>query len=112
MLIATRFLVSTSVKTSLVNWLPWTPFYVSSDGYLVDGALALANHCEQLAGDIAFQATDGLQLGMALGDLLRHVGLGPRISPQSADGDNVQGTVSRPIAAFCQATPGTEPLAT
>jgi hypothetical protein len=59
----------------------------SGDGCLVDLAPALTDQREQLACDVALQAVDRLQLGVALGDALRDVGFGPRLCPQPADSE-------------------------
>src|ERR687898_1523288 len=86
---------------------PRTPFCVSSgDRALVDLASALADQREQLARDVALQAADRLELGMALGDALGHVGLGPRIRPKPADGDDVQRAVGGPVTPSVQAMAG------
>src|SRR4051812_39836464 len=62
---------------------PRTPFCVSSgDAGPVDLALSLHNEREHLACDVAFEAPDCLQLGMAFGDALGHVHLRARIRPQ------------------------------
>src|SRR3954451_4788321 len=87
--------------------IPRTPFCVSSgDGCLIDLSRALTHQNEQFARDVTLQAADCLQLGVALGDAFRHVGLGPRFRPQPADGDDVQGTVGCPVAASVEAMAG------
>src|ERR687898_2738213 len=86
---------------------PRTPFCVSSgDRALVDLASALADQREQLARDVALQAADRLELGMALGDALGHVGLGSRIRPKPADGDDVQRAVGGPVTPSVEAMAG------
>src|SRR6476660_85804 len=91
-------------KASEVYWLPWTPFCVSSgDAGPVDLALSLHNEREHLACDVAFEAPDCLQLGMAFGDALGHVHLRARIRPQPADGDDVQRAVGRAVPASVEA---------
>jgi hypothetical protein len=90
-----------------VNWLPWMPFCLSSGQTgLVYLASALADQGEHLASDVAFQASDDLQLGMALSDAPRHVGLGSRIGQEPSDGDDVQGAVRCSITASIEAMAG------
>src|SRR3954471_10535209 len=73
---------------------PRMPFYVSSgDGGLVDGSLASGDEREHLAGDVALQTADRLQLGMAFCNPLGDVGFRPRVRPQSPDGHDVERTV-------------------
>src|SRR5512134_3777837 len=81
-------------------WLPRTPFCLSSGKLgLVDLAPSLRDQGEDLAGDVTFEDADDLKFGMALGRPLGHVGFGSRIRPQPPDGDHVQCTVCRSVAA-------------
>src|SRR5260370_39083607 len=73
---------------------------------LVYLASALADQGEHLASDVAFQASDDLQLGMPLGGALCHVRLGSRIGPEPSDGDDVQRAVRRSITASIEAMAG------
>src|SRR5919202_4820016 len=83
---------------------PRTPFCVSSDNAsLVDRPVPLRDERVHLTRDVAFEAANRLQLGMAFGDALCDVGLRPGVRPQSADGDDVERTVGRPIAAAVEA---------
>ena len=61
------------VKAKLVNCEPWTPFCLSSgDAGLVDLLLPLRDEREHLASEVALEGTNGIELGMSLGDALRH----------------------------------------
>src|SRR3954454_10882556 len=71
----------------------------SSDAGPVDLPLSLRNEREHLACDVAFEASDRFQLGMALRDAFGHVHLGARVRPQPADGDDVQRAVGRAVPA-------------
>jgi hypothetical protein len=64
---------------------------------LVDFPLSLIDQREDLSCDVALQASDGFELGVAFGNTLRDVGLGPGIGPKPSDGDDVEHTVGRPI---------------
>src|SRR3954449_6296198 len=98
---------------------PRTPFCLSSsDSRLIDLLLALLDEHEHLTRDIAFEAADRLQLGMALADALGHVCLSARLGPQPADGDDVQravgGAVATPVQPMTSGFPrggghGTDP---
>ena len=50
-----------------------------------DGGLAWVEEEVDLAGEIALEAADDLELGVALGGLLREVGLGFRVQADAAD---------------------------
>ena len=68
------------VKSSLVNWLPWTPFCLSSgDLGLIDRLVAPHDEGEDLAGDIAFQGPNGFKLRMPFSNAFGHIFLGFRI---------------------------------
>src|SRR3954451_21790039 len=83
---------------------PRTPFCASSDNAsLVDRPVPLRDERVHFTRDVAFEAADRLQLGMAFGDALGDVGLRPDVRPQPADGDDVERTVGRPIAAAVEA---------
>lgn len=58
-----------------------------------------------LAGEIAFQAADGLEFGVAFGGLLRDVGLGSRVEPEAADHGEVEGAVGLSVASAVEAVP-------
>ena len=74
----------------LVNWLPWMPFCLSSGGWkLIDRAPALADEGEDLSCDVALDAANGLELGVALSDALCDLGFGPGIGAKAADGNDV-----------------------
>ena len=73
---------------------------------MVDFPLSLTDQREDLARDVALQASDGFELGVAFGNTLRDVGLGPGIGPKPSDGDDVERTVGRPIAASVEAMAG------
>src|SRR3954462_1758550 len=82
---------------------PRTPFCLSSgDSRPVDLLLALLDEREHLPCDVAFEAADRLQLGMALADALGHVCLSASLRPQPANGDNVQRAVGGSITASVQ----------
>jgi hypothetical protein len=74
----------------------------SSVPALVDFPLSLTDQREDLARDVALQASDGFELGVAFGNTLRDVGLGSGIGPKPSDGD-VERTVGRPVAASVEA---------
>lgn len=53
----------------LVNWEPWTPFCLSScDAGLIDLPVAPRDDVEDLARDVAFKGSDGIELGMPLAE--------------------------------------------
>ena len=80
MLIVTLWRSRVPVKSSLVNWLPWTPFCLSSgDLGLIDRLVAPHDEGEDLAGDVALQGPNGFKLRMPFGNAFGHVGLGFRI---------------------------------
>src|ERR671939_897591 len=86
---------------------PRTPFCLSSrDPALVDFPLSLADQREDLTRDVALQAPNGLQLGVAFGDALGHIGFGSRISPKPADGNDVQRAVGRSVATSVEPVAG------
>src|ERR687886_1517617 len=78
----------------------------SGNAGLVDLFLALQNECEDLARDVAFQAPDRFQLGMAFGDAPGYVGLGCCICSEPTDSDDVQRAIGRTIAASVEAVAG------
>src|SRR3954449_6392238 len=82
---------------------PRTPFCLSSsDSRLIDLLLALLDEHEHLTRDVAFEAADRLQLGMALADALGHVRLSSSVRPQPPDSDDVQRAAGGSIAASVQ----------
>jgi hypothetical protein len=85
---------------------PWTPFCLSSgDPSLIDLLLAAHDERKHLAGDIALQSSNGVELRMSLRDPLRHIGLCLRISAKADDRDDVQGTVRSSVAAPVEPMP-------
>src|SRR5215212_7033278 len=74
----------------------------SSDSRLIDFLLALLDEHEHLTCNVAFEAADRLQLGMALADALGHVRLSASLRPQPADSDDVQRAVGGSVAAPVQ----------
>src|SRR5438270_13385317 len=71
---------SMPVKSRLVNWLPWTPFCLSSgDLGLIDRLVAPHDEGEDLAGDVAFQGPNGFKLRMPFSNAFGHIFLGFRI---------------------------------
>src|SRR3954452_4595226 len=82
-------------KTQLVYCDPWMLSCVSSRDLRVSRAggcvrLAGVEQVVDLAGEVALEAADDLHFGMALGGLLRDVGLGARVQPHAADHGRVQ----------------------
>src|SRR5436190_12917883 len=92
MLIVTLWHSRVPVKSSLVNWLPWMPFCLSSgDLGLIDRLVAPHDEGEDLAGDVAFHGPKGLKLRMPFSNAFGHIFL-------------VFGSVrKRPIAMMCKA---------
>jgi hypothetical protein len=92
MLIVTLWRSKVPVKSSLVNWLPWTPLCLSTgDLGLIDLLVAPHDEGEDLAGDVAFQGPNGFKLRMSFSDTFGQVGL-------------CFGSVrKRPIAMMCKA---------
>jgi hypothetical protein len=69
-----------SVSRMLTYCDPRTPFCVSSrDSGLVDRLPPPGDEREHLTGDVALQATDRFQLGVAFCDAAGHIRLGPLI---------------------------------
>ncbi len=65
---------------SLVYWLPWSPFCLSSgDLGLVDRGVAARDQVEDLASDVALQGPNGFELRVPFSDAFGHVDLGFRI---------------------------------
>src|SRR6218665_1475311 len=56
-----------------------------------------------LAGEVSLQAADDLHLGVALGGLLRDVGLLSWIEPEPANNGQVEGAVSLSVSAAVEA---------
>ena len=107
MLIRIAWSCSIPVKAALVNWLPWMPFCLSSgDWKLIDLASALADEGEYLTCDVAFDAANGFEFGVAFSDAFGDVGLGPGIGPQTADGNDMQSAIGGAIATAIQAMAG------
>src|SRR5271170_3757717 len=56
---------SAPVKARLVNWLPWTPFCLSSgDSRRIDFLAALRDEREDLSCEVALQGSNGVEFGM------------------------------------------------
>ena len=56
------------MKSWLVNWLPWTPFCLSSgDAGLIDLPVASCDDVEDLAGDVALEGANSIEFGMTFG---------------------------------------------
>jgi hypothetical protein len=67
------------------------PFCLSSgDLPLVDLAAPFSDERENLARDVALQAAEGLELGVAFSDAFRDVGLGLGIGPRRVIINNLQ----------------------
>jgi hypothetical protein len=82
--------ISRPVNSRLVNCEPWTPFCLSSgDAGRVNFLLALHDEGEHFSGQVALERTDGVELGMPLGDAAGDVILGLRVGSQPPDGDDV-----------------------
>jgi hypothetical protein len=64
------------VQAQDVNWLPWTPFCLSS-GYagLIDLPVTLRDDVEDLARDVSLEGPDCVELGMSFGDAPGDIGL-------------------------------------
>src|SRR5919112_4167920 len=94
MLIAILFLISTLVKSWLVNWLPWTPFCLSSgDAGLIDLPVASCDDVEDLTGDVALEGANSIELRMTSAGASGDVGLRRWIGSDPPNGYNVQGAV-------------------
>ena len=87
-------------------WLPRTPFCLSSsDAGLVYLLLAARDEREDLASNIALEGSNGVELGMSLGNTLRHIGLCLRIGSKANDSNDVQCAVSSSVAASAKPMP-------
>ena len=81
-------------------WLPLTPFCLSSgDAGLVDLLVPLGDQREHLASEVALEGTNGIELGMSLGDALRHVRFCLRVCPEATNGDDVKRAIGGAIAS-------------
>jgi hypothetical protein len=81
---------SAPVKAWPVNWLPWTPFCLSSgDTRCVDFLAALRDEREDLSGEVALQGSNGVEFGMPFCYPTSNVVLGSLVGPQASDGDYV-----------------------
>ena len=81
-------------------WLPWTPFCLSSgDAGLIDLLVPLRDQREHLASEVALEGTNGIELGMSLGDALRHVGFCLRVCAEATNGDDVKRAIGGAIAS-------------
>jgi hypothetical protein len=66
------------------------PFCLSSgDLRPIDLLSSLADEGEDLSRDVALEAPNGLELGMALGDTLCDIALGAGVGAKPSDGDDV-----------------------
>ena len=59
-----------------------------------------------LAGDVALEAAEDLELGLSFGRAAARVGARARAVAQAADGDQVQGAVGLAVAAVVEAVAG------
>ena len=75
----------------------------SRDAGLVDRLPPPGDEREYLTGDVALQAADRFQLGVAFCDAAGHIRFGPLIGSQSPDGDDVQRAAGRAITASVEA---------
>src|SRR5512140_3522586 len=77
MLIEMALLISTLVNSVLVNWLPWTPFCLSSgDSRGVDLPASPSDEGEDLSGKVTLQGSNGVEFGMPFCDPTSNVVLG------------------------------------
>jgi hypothetical protein len=59
-------LMSAPVKAEPVNWLPWTPFCLSSgDSGGVDFLATLRDEREDFSREVTLQRSNGVEFGMA-----------------------------------------------
>src|SRR6187200_693319 len=79
------------------------PLWRSSGGGVWSG---LCDDLVDLAGDVAFQAAQGLTAGLAFGDAPGKVGAGLWIPAQTRQRDAIQRSVGLPVAAAVQAQAG------
>src|SRR5215213_8996925 len=84
----------------LVYWQPWMLPYESSGSWERRG---FAHEVVDLAGEVALDAADGLELGVALGGLAGDIGLGLGVNAHAGDGGHVQGPVGLTVAAAVEA---------
>ena len=92
------------MKASAVNWLPWTPFDLSSTGPALRNLLsALSYQRVDFMRDIPFEAADGFQLGAPFGDFPGNVRFGSRIRAQPPYRNDMQGAVGGAVSAAVQA---------
>src|SRR6476620_1193377 len=97
---------SLPVKAVEVNCEPWTPFCLSSSEVSgVNLLLALHDESEDLAGQVALEGADCVELRMTRRDAARDEVLGSLIGPQPADSNNMQRTVGATVPAAVQAMP-------
>src|SRR5512132_1601199 len=82
----------------------WTLLYISSGGRLVLLG-ELAQHREDLTGDVALEATQDFLLGLALGSAPGDVVAGRLVPTKPHDHDPVQGGVGVSVPAPVQAVP-------
>src|SRR5271167_2003308 len=71
----------------------------SAVGTAGDSGLSGVEQEIDFTGEIALEASDGLEFGVALGGLLGYVGLGFRVQADAADHGQVQCPVGLPITA-------------
>jgi hypothetical protein len=102
---ATPALASASVKAAKVNCEPWTPFCLpSGDSRGVD-FLALRDEREDLSGKVTLQASNGVELGMPLGESASDIIPGLLVGSQATNGDYVQSAVGGAISFTIESMP-------
>src|SRR5215216_1037744 len=85
----------TSMQAAEAYSLPRMLPYESSGSWERRG---FAHEVVDLAGEIALDAADGLELGVALGGLAGDIGLGLGVDAHAGDGGHVQGPVGLAVA--------------
>src|SRR3984957_11678628 len=104
--ITTPAVTSLLVKASAVKVEPWTPFCLSSgDSRGVDFLAALRDEREDLSGKVTLQGSNGVELGMPLGESASDVVLGPMIGSQATDSDDVQRAIGGAISSTIEPMP-------
>ena len=82
MLMETPAVVGTLVKSRLANWLPWTPFCLSSgDSCGVDFSATLRDERVGLSGEVTLQGSNGVEFGMPFGYPTSNIVLGSLVGP-------------------------------
>ena len=94
--------ISTPAKAARVNWLPWTPFCLSSgDSSGVDFLAALRDAREDLSGEVTLQGSNDVKLRVPFGYSTCDIVFGSLVGAQATNGADVQraigGTISSPV---------------